>query len=99
MYVPLAEAEHDNVDVPDPVTLVGVRVQVNPPGVPPDIVVVRLTTPPKPLSAATVMVELLVPPTFMVLLVGFAVIVKSWIVYVTVAVWVRLPLVPVTVTV
>jgi hypothetical protein len=46
-----------------------------------------------------VMVELLVPPTFIVLLVGFAVIVKSWTVTVTVAVWVRLPLVPVTVTV
>jgi len=41
---------------------------------------VRLTTPPNPLRAAIVMVELLVPPTFMVLLVGFAVIVKSWIV-------------------
>jgi hypothetical protein len=33
-----------------------------------------------------VIVELLVPPTFMVLLVGFALIVKSWIVKVTVAV-------------
>jgi len=69
---------HDSVDVPDPVTLVGVRVHVSP--VVGEIALVRLTTPPNPLRAAMVMVELLVPPTFMVLLVGFAVIVKSWIV-------------------
>ena len=75
MKVPLADAVHDSVEVPDPVTLVGVREHVSP--VEGTMALVRLTTPPKPLSAATVMVELLVPPTFMVLLVGFAVIVKS----------------------
>jgi len=74
----LWDAVHDSVEVPDPVTLVGVSVHVSPDvGV---MALVRLTTPPNPLRAAIVMVELLVPPTFMVLLVGFAVIVKSWIV-------------------
>ncbi len=69
---------HERVDVPDPVTLVGVRVQVSP--VVGEMALVRLTIPPNPLTAAMVIVELFVPPTFMVLLVGFAVIVKSWIV-------------------
>lgn len=81
---PLADEVQESVDVPDPVTLVGVRVHASP--VVGDIVSVRLTTPPNPLTAAMVMVELLVPPTIMVLLVGLAVIVKSWIVTVTVAV-------------
>jgi hypothetical protein len=96
--VPGPDAVHDRVEVPDPVTLVGLRVHVSAVVVG-EIVSVRLTTPPNPLRAAMVMVELLVPPTFIVLLVGFAVIVKSWTVTVTVAVWARLPLVPVTVTV
>src|SRR6266566_5414479 len=65
---PLADDVQESVDVPDPVTLVGVRVHVRP--VVGEIVAVRLTTPPNPLRAATVMVELLVPPTFIVLLVG-----------------------------
>ncbi len=78
MKRPLPDEVHDRVDVPDPVTLVGVREHVSP-GVG-EIALVRLTIPPNPLRAAMVMVELLVPPTFMVLLVGFAVIVKSWIV-------------------
>ncbi len=69
---------HERVDGPDPVTLVGVRVQVSP--VVGEMALVRLTIPPNPLTAAMVIVELFVPPTFMVLLVGFAVIVKSWIV-------------------
>jgi hypothetical protein len=74
--VPLADAVHDSVEVPDPVTLVGVRVQVSP--VVGEMTLVRLTIPPNPLTAAMVMVELLVPPTFIVRLVGLAVIVKSW---------------------
>jgi hypothetical protein len=76
---------HERVDVPEPVTLVGVSVQLSPPAVPPVTAVVRLTTPLNPLSGVMVIVELLVPPTFIVLLVGFAVIVKSVTVKVTVA--------------
>jgi hypothetical protein len=95
--VPLAEELQDSVEVPDPVTLVGVREHMSP--VAGEMLLVRLTTPPNPLRAAMVMVELLVPPTFIVLLVGFAAIVKSWIVKVTIDVWVSDPLVPVRVTV
>jgi len=80
---PLADALQDKVAVPAPVTLAGLRAQVRP--VAGDIVSARLTTPPNPLRAAMVMVELLVPPTFRVLLVGFALIEKSVIVKVTVA--------------
>jgi hypothetical protein len=85
------------VEAPDPVTLVGVRVQVKP--VAGLTVEVRLTNPLKPCWAVIVIVE--VPEAFAetVTLVGLAVIVKSWTVYVTVAERARLPLVPVTVTV
>jgi len=79
------------------VTLVGVRVQVRP--VAGDTVAVRATTPLKPWRAVTVIVEVPEAPARTVTAVGLAAIVKSWIVKVTVAEWVRLPLVPVTVTV
>ena len=77
-------AVHDRVDVPDPVTLVGVRVQlILADGL---LTAVRLTTPAKPLTAVIVMVD--VPAWFVLTatVVGLAAIVKSWIVYVTVAV-------------
>jgi hypothetical protein len=60
---------------------------------------VRVTVPVNPFVAVTVMVDVPVVPARTVTLVGLAAIVKSWTVNVTVAVWVRLPLVPVTVTV
>ena len=73
--VPLAEGVHERVEVPEPVTLVGVRVQVMP--VDGLVVAVRLTTPAKPLTAVMVIVEVPVAPTLTVTLVGLAVIVKS----------------------
>jgi hypothetical protein len=94
---PLAEATQDNAKVPDPVTPVGFRVQLRP--VEGDTAAVRLTTPAKPLTAVTVIVEVAVPATLIAADVGLALIVKSWTTNVTVAVWDNDPLVPVTVTV
>jgi hypothetical protein len=76
--------------------LLGVRVQVNPAG---DTELASATVPVNPFSGATVIVEVAAVPTVVVTAVGLAATVKSWIVNVTVAVWVREPLVPVTVTV
>ena len=76
--------------------LVGLKVQVNPAGETDDV---RATVPVKPLTGATVIVEVAAVPAGVVTAVGLAVTVKSVTVYVTVAVWVKLPLVPVTVTV
>jgi hypothetical protein len=70
-------AVHDRVDVPEPVTLVGVRVQLMFVEL---VVAVRLTTPAKPLTAATVMVDVPAWLTLTVTVVGLAAIVKSWIV-------------------
>jgi len=87
----------DKVDVPEPVTLVGVRVQVRP--VVGETVAVRLTTPLKPWSAVIVIVEVPAVPALVATEAGLAAIVKSWTVTVTVAAWDRVALVPVTVTV
>jgi hypothetical protein len=76
--------------------LVGVRAQVRPAG---DTELVRATVPVKPLTGATVMVDVAAVPAVVVTDVGLAVTVKSVTVTVTVAVWIRDPLVPVTVTV
>lgn len=59
----------------------------------------RLTAPLKPWSPVTVIVEVPEAPALTMTVVGLAAIVKSWTVYVTVAVWDRLPLEAVTVTV
>ena len=83
VYVP-AEPLQDRVEVPEPVTLVGVSVQVSP--VVGLILEVKLTTPAKPLSAVTVIVDAPATPALIVRVVGLAAIVKSWTVYVTVAV-------------
>jgi hypothetical protein len=62
---------HDRVELPEPVTLVGDTVH--------DVLlVVRLTTPAKPLIADIVIVEVPAAPALTVTLVGAAVIVKSW---------------------
>src|SRR6266516_5343550 len=76
--LPLVVAVHESVEVPGPVTLVGVRVQAMP--VPASLVEVKLTTPANPLTAVTAIVE--VPARLMLTgtLVGFAAIVKSCIV-------------------
>ena len=60
---------------PEPVTLVGVRVQVKP--VAGDTAEVRLTTPVKPFSAVTVIVEVPEAPARIVTVVGLAAMVKS----------------------
>ena len=69
--------------MPDPVTLFGVSVQVNP--VDGLMFEDRLTTPPKLWSAVIVTVEVAAAPAFTVTVVGLAAIVKSWTVNVTVA--------------
>ena len=79
----------DRVALPDPVTLVGDTVQEV-------LLVVRLTTPAKPLTALTVIEDVPAEPAFTVTLVGLAVIVKSWTLNVTVTECEREPLVPVT---
>jgi hypothetical protein len=94
---PLADALHDKDELPAPVTLVGLNVQVRP--VDGDTIAERATAPLKPFTAVTVIVEVAVPPTLIDAEVGLALIVKSWTMNVTVAVWVKDPLVPVTVTV
>jgi hypothetical protein len=73
----------ESADVPDPVTLFGVVVQVNP--VAGLILEDRLTTPPKPWSAVIVTVEVAAVPAFTVTVVGLAEIVKSWTANATVA--------------
>ena len=80
--------------MPEPVTLVGLRVAVRPD----DALVVRLTVPVKPLTAVTVTVDVPGAPALIVMLVGLAAMVKSWTVKLTVVEEVLLPLVPVTVT-
>ena len=67
----------DRLDVPDPVTLVGLTVH--------DVLLVaRLTTPAKPLTAVIVIVEVPAEPARTVTLVGLAAMVKSWTTNVTV---------------
>lgn len=73
--VPLADDEQDRVEVPEPVTLVGVRVQVNP--VAGLMLEVRPTNPAKPWTAVTVIVEVPADPTLTATLVGLAAIAKS----------------------
>ena len=76
--------------------LVGVRVQVKPAG---ETEEVSATVPVNPWTGATVIVEDTAVPEVVVTDVGLAVTVKSLTVTATVAVRVRPPLVPVTVTV
>jgi len=89
---------HDSVEVwaAPKTTLAGLRVHVRPAG---ETVAVRATVPVNPLTGVTVMVDDPEPPDAKLMLVGLAVTVKSRTVTVTVAEWVRAPLVPVTVTV
>jgi hypothetical protein len=68
----------DRLEVPDPVTLVGVNVHEV-------LLLARLTTPANPWSAPIVIVEEPAEPARTVMLVGLALMVKSWTVKVTVA--------------
>lgn len=66
----------ERVEVPDPVTLVGVRAQASPVGG--DNVAVRLTIPVKPWSAVIVIVDMPAEPALFATEVGLAITVKSW---------------------
>ena len=68
---------HDSVALPEPVTLVGATEQEV-------LFVVRLTTPAKPFTAVTVIVEVPAALTLIVMVVGLAAMVKSWTTNVTV---------------
>jgi hypothetical protein len=70
-----ADPLQERVEVPEPVTLVGARVQVRP--VDGDTTAVRLTTPLKPCNAVTVTVEIPETPARTGTEVGFATTVKS----------------------
>ena len=73
--LPLMVAVQDRVEVPEPVTLVRVKVQVMP--VAGLLLEVKLTTPAKPLTALTVIMEVPAWLTLTGMLVGLAAIVKS----------------------
>ena len=72
VYIP-AMPEHEIVDVPEPVTLVGIRVQAIP--VAGLMLDVKLTIPLKPLRPVTVIVEAPDTPALVVTVVGLAEIV------------------------
>ena len=84
-----------SVDVPEPLTDVGLKVAVIPDGA----LAVSATVPLKPPSEFTVIILLPDVPWTTVMLVGLAVNVKSCTLTVTIALWDNAPLVPVTVTV
>jgi hypothetical protein len=73
--LPLAEGVQDSVEVPEPATLEGLRVQVRP--VEGEMETARLTLALNPLTGITVMVEVPVWPTLMVTSVGLELIWKS----------------------
>ena len=76
--VPVVVKVHDNVELPEPVTLVGDTLQEA------VVLVARLTTPAKPFCPVMVIVEVPAALTFTLTLVGLATIVKSCTMYVTV---------------
>jgi len=67
---------HDSVEVPEPVTPVGVSVHVRP--VAGLMLDAMFTIPLKPLRAVTVIVEVPATPALAVTVVGLAEMVKSW---------------------
>jgi len=69
---------HERLELPEPVTLVGVSVHEV-------LLLARLTTPAKPLRPVIVICEVAAVPELAVTLVGLAAIVKSCTVNVTVA--------------
>lgn len=85
----------DRVDEPDPPTIdVDVRVQDRLVEL---VAAAMVTVPANPFTGATMVVEVPAIPEFKVTLVGLAVTVKSWTWNTTFAVWLKVPLVPVTV--
>ena len=96
MNVPLAEARHDRVDVPEIVRLEELRLHVIP--VEGDVDSDRETVPERPFRKATVIVEVPADPVATEAVVGVAVREKSSMVMVTVAVWLVESTAAVTVT-
>jgi len=76
--VPVVVKVHDNVELPEPVTLVGETLHEA------VVLVTRLTTPTKPFRPVTVIVEVPAALTLTLTVVGLAAMVKSWTTYVTV---------------
>jgi len=68
--------EHESVDVPEPLTIVGATVHVRP--VEGETVAVRLTAPLKLSRDVTVIAEVAAVPAFIVIEVGLVAMVKSW---------------------
>ena len=75
--VPAATKVQESVELPEPVTLVGLSVHAV-------LLLARLTIPANPFSPVTVIAEVAAVPALTVRLVGLAAIVKSWTTYVTV---------------
>jgi hypothetical protein len=94
VYVPVVLPVQLRIDDPELAMLVGFKAHARP--VEGETDEVRVTVPLKPFNAATVIVEVGVEPMRAVMLVGLEVIVKSVMLTVTVAVWDREPLLPVT---
>jgi hypothetical protein len=82
---------HDSVALPEPVTVVGLAAHAV-------LLLAKPTIPAKPFSAEMVTVDVPAFPAFTITVVGVRLIVKSWIVNVTIAECDRPPLVPVAVT-
>ncbi len=82
---------HDRVALPEPVTLVGLAAHAV-------LLVAKPTMPAKPFSAEMVTVDVPAFPAFTMTVVGVRLIVKSWIVNVTIAECDKPPFVPVAVT-
>ena len=81
--MPATVALHDSVEVPEPPAIL---VELNVHARLVELVVTpRVTIPLKPLTEATVIVDMPAVPVFTVTVVGLAVTVKSWTWYVTVA--------------
>jgi len=93
--VAVEDAVTVRVDEPELVTLVGLSVAVSPAVA----LAVRFTVPVNPPIAVTVQVLVPDPPWAIVRVLGVHVSVKSWTFTVTIVVWLREPLAPVTVTV
>ena len=89
--VPVEVKLHDNVELPVPVTLDGVRMQAV-------LLPVRVTTWLKPWRDVMVIVEFPDLPTVAMTVVALAEIVKSWTASLTAVDLVRPPLLPITVT-
>jgi hypothetical protein len=93
--IPAEDPDTVRVEVPEPATLVGLKMAVR---LASEVVADNATVPENPLRPVTVIVEVPELPAAKAIVVGLAAIVKSETMTVTVAVWLMVPLVPVTTT-